>query len=208
MQEASNKIAFLGPELVEEILKFSTIQEIPKGTEILKEEQYIKVLPLVLTGLVKVYSRFDDRELLLYYIQQKESCVMSFSASINHEPSKVFAVTEEDSTILLLPAEKLPEWLIKYPKLNNLFYQQYNLRYTEMLETIRHVLIDKMDKRLHDYLVEKSRLTGKSKLKISHQQIANDLGTVREVVSRIMKKLEGENLVSQKSDGIKVLSSD
>jgi len=208
MQEASNKIAFLGPELVEEILKFSTIQEIPKGTEILKEEQYIKVLPLVLTGLVKVYSRFDDRELLLYYIQQKESCVMSFSASINHEPSKVFAVTEEDSTILLLPAEKLPVWLIKYPKLNNLFYQQYNLRYTEMLETIRHVLIDKMDKRLHDYLVEKSRLTGKSKLKISHQQIANDLGTVREVVSRIMKKLEGENLVSQKSDGIKVLSSD
>lgn len=205
MQEIINKIAFLGKDLVKEILDNSTIKEIPKGTEILKVEQHIKVIPIVLTGLVKVYSRFDERELLLYYIKEKESCVMTFSASINHEPSKVFATTIEDSVILLLPAAKLPGWLIKHPSLNTLFYQQFNLRYTEMLDTIRHVLIEKMDKRLYDYLLEKSILMGLPILKISHQQIANDLGTVREVISRIMKKLEGEGKVVQHSNSVEII---
>jgi len=205
MTEITNKLSFLEPELVSEILNVSTIKDFSKGTEILREEQYVKVLPIVIHGLVKVFSRFEEKELLLYYIKQNESCIMSFSAGINHEPSRVFAVTEKDSQILLLPVDKLPTWLNKFPRLNTLFYQQYNLRYIELLDTIKHVLIDKMDKRLYDYLKDKAKITKQDIFKISHQQIATELGTAREVVSRMMKKLEGEGKVKQLSHSIKVL---
>lgn len=205
MKEIANKLSFLEPELVSEILNVSSTQYFSKGTEILREDQYVKVLPIVIHGLVKVFSRFEERELLLYYIKQNESCIMSFTASINDVPSKVFAITEEDSEILLVPVNKLSTWLNRFPKLNTLFYQQYNLRYTELLTTIKHVLIDKMDERLHQYLKEKSKAINQSTVQISHQQIANDMGTAREVISRVMKKLESEGKVIQLSQRIQIL---
>jgi CRP/FNR family transcriptional regulator len=204
MNDIAEKLSFLGPEFISEIEQSAILKEIPKGTEILRQEQYVKVLPIVLTGLVKVFSRFKERELLLYYIQPSESCIMTFSAAINQETSKVFAVTEEDTKLLLLPVEKLSGWLKTYPVLNTLFFQQFNLRYLELLDTIHHVLIDKMDKRLYDYLKEKARLTKKDTFKITHGQIANELGTVREVVSRVMKKLESEGKVEQMGTTIKI----
>jgi CRP/FNR family transcriptional regulator len=204
MNDIAVKLSFLGPEFISEIEQSAILKEIPKGTEILRQEQYVKVLPIVLTGLVKVFSRFKERELLLYYIQPSESCIMTFSAAINQETSKVFAVTEEDTKLLLLPVEKLSGWLKTYPVLNTLFFQQFNLRYLELLDTIHHVLIDKMDKRLYDYLKEKARLTKKDRFKITHGQIANELGTVREVVSRVMKKLESEGKVEQIGTTIKI----
>ena len=204
MNDIALKLSFLGQEFISEIQETAILKEIPKGTEILRQEQYVKVLPIVLTGLVKVFSRFKERELLLYYIQPSESCIMTFSAAINQETSKVFAVTEEDTKMLLLPVEKLSGWLKTYPVLNTLFFQQFNLRYLELLDTIHHVLIDKMDKRLYDYLKEKARLTKKDTFKITHGQIANELGTVREVVSRVMKKLESEGKVEQIGTTIKI----
>ncbi|NPD48360.1 Crp/Fnr family transcriptional regulator, partial [Lentimicrobium sp. S6] len=96
-------LSFLKPDLADKILQESSIKEFPKGIEILREQQYVKVLPLVVSGLVKVYSRFDEKELLLYYIEPAQSCVMSFYAALKNTPSKVFAVTEEDSRIILIP---------------------------------------------------------------------------------------------------------
>lgn len=208
MQDLKNNLAFLGNELASLIIQECAVKHIPKETEILREDQYIKVIPLVLSGLVKVFSRFKERELLLYYILPYESCVMSFSASLNNEPSKIYAITEEDSEILLIPTDRIPDWLKSYPRLNDLFYQQYNMRYIDLLDTIHHVLLNKMDTRLYEYLKEKSRLTKKQELKITHVQIANELGTVREVISRVMKKLEAEGKIKQISIGIKILNGD
>ncbi len=162
-------------------------------------------MPLVIDGLIKVFSRFNERELLLYYIKPNESCVMSLSASINNEPSKVFAITEEDTKVLLLPVNKISGWVKTFPKLNMLFLQQYNLRYLELLDTIHHVLISKMDERLYDYLAVKAKLKNQDTLKISHNKIASDLGTAREVISRVMKKLEAEGKVKQLTNEIKIL---
>ncbi len=204
MEYITKKIAFLGKALSKEILDNATIQKVPKQTEILRKDQYIKVVPFVVDGLVKVVSRYEERELLLYYIQPKESCVMSFSSGLYNQPSKIYAITEEDTTLLLLPVKKVNEWINTYPKLNELFYQQYNERYVDLLTSIEQILINKMDKRLYDYLKEKARVTGSHELKIKHNQIANELGTVREVVSRVLKKLEVENKIEQSSQIIKV----
>ncbi|WP_420572769.1 Crp/Fnr family transcriptional regulator [Kordia sp.] len=206
MEALREQLSFLEPELVSEIIALSTIQEFSKGTQILRESQYVKVLPIVLKGSLKVFSRFDEKELLLYYIQPVQSCIMSFSSCLNQQPSRVFAITEEDSEILLIPVQKIPLWLQMYPKFNTLFYQQYDLRYLELLDTIQHVLIDKMDKRLYDYLLQKTEVTRQEFLKLTHGEIALELGTAREVISRVLKKLEVENKISQTSNGIKILS--
>jgi CRP/FNR family transcriptional regulator len=130
---------------------------------------------------------------------------MSFAAGLKNEPSNVYAETEEDATALLIPIDKIRGWINEYPELNALFFQQYNVRYGELLETIQDVMFNKMDKRLYDYLKEKSELLKSNPLKMSHRQIAGDLGTAREVVSRVMKKLENEGKVEQQTKGIKIL---
>lgn len=204
MTDLEKSLSFLSPELREKVMASSQVMEIPKGTEILREGQYVKVIPIVLEGLVKVFSNFNEKDLLLYYIQPKESCVMSFASSLKNEPSKVYAITEEDSKILLMPVDKVIKWIDQFPSINQLFYQQYNLRYSELLETINQVLFNKMDKRLYDFLIEKKKVTQQNPLKISHRQIANELGTAREVISRVMKKLENEGKIKQHSNRIEI----
>lgn len=200
-------LSFLGSALLEKVMQESSVQQLPKGVEILREEQYVKVLPIVLEGLVKVYSRFDEKELLLYYIEPSQSCVMTFYAALKNTPSKIFATTEEDSKLLLLPVKYLPSWLNEYPSFNELFYNQFNLRYSELLDTIGHLLLDKMDKRIYDHLKKKSTLTNNDSIKMSHSQIANELGTAREVVTRILKKLETDGKVLQSANGIKIIGT-
>lgn len=198
-------LSFLKPDLVEKILQESSIKEFSKGTEILREQQYVKVVPLVINGLIKVYSRFDEKELLLYYIESAQSCIMTFYAALKNTPSKAFAKTEEDSTVLLLPVHLLPIWLKEYPEFNELFYNQFNLRYSELLETIGSLLLDKMDKRLYDHLKKKTELSRGNSIKMSHTQIANELGTAREVITRVLKKLETDGKVIQKSGEIGII---
>lgn len=193
-------------ELISEIVKYGIEKEVPKDTELLREGQFIKAIPLVLSGLIKVFTRYEDKELLLYYIKPNESCIMSFSAGINNQPSKIFAIIEEDCHLILIPNEKLEKWTKQFPDFNSLFFMQYNLRYSDMLDTINSILFDKLDKRVYDYLKEKVSVSQTNPLKISHRQIASELGTAREVISRIMKKLEFEKKVKQNTTTIEIFN--
>src|SRR5512133_1842654 len=129
-------LSSLGPQLLDEIEKNAIVRSFPKGTEILREEQIIKVLPIVMKGLVKVFSRYEEKELLLYYIEPSQSCVMTFYAALKNTPSKIYATTEEDSEVLLIPVQYLNGWLRDYPGFNKMFYDQYNMRYSDLLDTI------------------------------------------------------------------------
>ncbi|MEY3241708.1 MAG: hypothetical protein RIR11_3147 [Bacteroidota bacterium] len=198
-------LSFLKPALVDKILDVSSVKEFSKGTEILRAQQHVKVLPIVISGLVKVYSKFDEKELLLYYIEPAQSCVMTFYAALKNTPSKVFATIEEDSKVLLIPVQLLPNWLKEYPDFNELFYNQFNLRYLELLDTIGHLLLDKMDKRVYDHLKKKLMLTNSGSIIMSHSQIATELGTAREVITRVLKKLETDGKVLQKAGEIRII---
>ena len=113
--ELEKKLSYLlGQELATKIIDTSLVVEVEKNTEIVKEGQYIKYIPIVLSGLVKVSTRKEDKELLLYYIQPFESCVMSFSACLKNEVSKIFASTEDNSTIILIPTENVLKWIFVY----------------------------------------------------------------------------------------------
>lgn len=197
-------LSFLGQGLLAELLEKSLIKEVPKETTILSEGQFVRAVPIVIEGLVKVFARYDDKDLLLYYIQPSESCIMSFSSGLSGEPSRIYAITEEDSMLLLMPVDRIPEWIKKFPGLNDLFYQQFKLRYSELLETISSILFHKLDQRIYNFLLDKIRLTRQNPVKISHKQIAAELGTAREVVSRVMKKLESEGKIKQHTNSIEI----
>ncbi|MFN8251399.1 MAG: Crp/Fnr family transcriptional regulator [Ferruginibacter sp.] len=199
------QISFLGKALTDALLNISDIREFAPGTELVREGQYVKAVPLVIDGLVKVFTRKEDKELLLYYIQPKESCIMSFTASVRQEKSRIFAVTENTTTVLLIPAEKVAGLVNDHPALNQLFYQQFDQRYSELIDTINTLLYDKLDKRLMDYLQEKVRISGHNPLPVSHKEIAADLGTAREVISRLVKKLEHGHKLKQHSSSIEIL---
>ncbi|QGY42161.1 helix-turn-helix domain-containing protein [Maribellus comscasis] len=205
MKTENEIFAQLTSKLVSEIKNHGIKKEVPADLEVMREGQYIKAIPFVMNGLVKVYTRYDERELLLYYIKPGESCIMSFDACLQNKPSKVYASTEEQSTILLLPVGKVFRWMKEYPEMNTLFFLQYNTRYSELINMINQVLFEKLDKRLMEYLRAKVSLTNKNQINISHRKIANDLGTAREVVTRILKKMENENKISQDADGIKII---
>ena len=205
VQQIKQAFAHLNETLINEIIERGIVEEFPSNTTLLREGQYVKVIPVVLSGLIKVFSSFEDKELLLYYIRPNESCIMSFAASLKNNPSTVIAKTEEPTAALLLPSDLVAEWTRKFTDLNNLFFQQYNLRYSELLETINHLLFNKMDKRVYDFLEKRVNLTGHNPLKMSHREIAGELGTAREVVSRVLKKLEHEGQIKQLPTGIHLL---
>lgn len=203
--EIKKQFSQLGQDMIDEIFAVSAIKEFPENTDLIKHGQYVKVVPVVLSGLVKVFTRYDDKELLLYYIQPEESCIMSFSACLTGSKSKIHAVTEEESNVILIPSDKLAGWVTEFPAINKLFYRQFDLRYNDLIDTINRVFFDKLDKRLLDYLSEKAVLRRKNPVKISHREIANDLGTAREVITRLIKKLEYLGEVKQHPDSIEVL---
>lgn len=205
MNTLDQKLPHLPLALRQEMLEKGILKLVPAGMELLREGQYVKVVPLVLSGLIKVFSSHEDKELLLYYIAPSESCIMSFSAGLWNLPSKVFAVTAEETQVILLPVDVVNEWIKKYPPLNKLFFEQFNKRYEDLLHTIHQVLFQRMDIRLLEYLRGQAELLDSKFLDLRHHQIAREMGTAREVVSRVIKKLEQDNKLIQHPNGIEIL---
>ena len=203
--EINNVFKGLNSKLINEIKESGIIVDIAKNTEVMYEGQYVKAVPFVTKGLIKVFSRHDDKELLLYYIRPGESCIMSFDACMKNTPSKIYASTEENSSVLLLPVDRVLNWMREYPEMNSIFYQQYNIRYNELIHMVNELLFEKMDQRLYKYLIKKSEVAKRNPLKLSHRKIANDLGTAREVISRVIKKLETDGKIIQLASGIKII---
>ena len=204
-EQIAKIFSFSSKELIKEMVIHAIEKQFPPEAELVKAGYYVKVLPFVMSGLIKVFTKYQDKELLLYYITPGETCIMSFAAAINDEKSQIYAVTEEKTRVLLIPVDKLKLWVKKYPELNALLYSQYNVRYHDLMDTIHLVLFNKTDQRLYSYLTEKVKLHNKRVIKISHKQIASELGTAREVISRVMKKLETEGLIKREGNSIKVL---
>lgn len=193
------KYPFFPPALVKEIMAYGMLAKVESGKELLKEGQYVKVLPLVLEGTLRVYIKSNDREFLLYYIEPQGSCVMSFSSILTDSPSKVFATVEKDGEVLLLPVGKILEWSRAYPGFNQLFFSQYQHRYNDLIFSIEQILFGNLEERLLAYLEKRIALNQGNSVQITHREMARDLGSSREVISRLLKKLENEMLTREEN---------
>jgi len=198
------KFGFLGNDFLEEIQKHSSLIKIKAKTEILAEGTKIKNIPFIIKGSLKVYSLNNGRELIYNYIRSGETCLMSFSTIFNDYVSRVYVVSEEDSEALLVPATVLHDWLIKYPEINKLFYYEFDLRFTDIMNMVNEAVFHKLDKRILSYIKQQISLTGNNPIKLTHKEIANNLGTSREVVSRVLKKIENEGEITQTANGIEI----
>jgi CRP/FNR family transcriptional regulator len=179
------------PELVEKLYKHSIQKNYEAGSIILNENSHIRSIPIVTKGMMKVIRTEEDgREILLYYIKAGESCIMSFLGGLHNETSKVKAEVEEDAEILFLPMDKVSLFIKEYPQWLDYIFRLYHKRFEELLEIVNAIAFKKVDERMLALLNRKAELTRNKTLNITHEQLANELGTARVVVSRLLKQLE------------------
>jgi CRP/FNR family transcriptional regulator len=165
-------------------------------------------MPIVLSGSISI-SRTDEegREILMYYINPNESCAMTFTCCLEHFPSEIKAVAEDDTELLLVPVQLMDQWLAKYPTWKSFVMKTIRDRFNDLLKTIDQVAFQKLDERLVSYLKEKSRATGSTLINLSHEQIATELATSRVVISRLLKRLENDKKVLLYRNQVKLLNT-
>ena len=203
----SNLSGLFEPELIKEINQFGTLQYFSEGDLIMDYGKYIRMMPIVLKGTIKVLKLDDNNnEILLYYLSNSESCSMAYSCCLEAKKSEVKAIAEEEVEIIAIPHVKLDEWLCKYPSWKNYIMRSFNDRFSELLKSIESIAFHKLDERLISYLYDKKRLTGSSVIKVSHHQIADELATSRVVISRLLKQLENDKKIILYRNEIKLLS--
>jgi CRP/FNR family transcriptional regulator len=198
--------SFLETALIQEIQEFGILQTFSEGELIMDYGKYIRMMPIVLKGTVKVL-RLDENnnEILLYYLSSSESCSMAYSCCVEAKKSEVKAIAEDDVELIGIPHTKLDEWLCKYPSWKNYVMRSFNERFIELLKSIESIAFHKLDERLIAYLKEKKRLSGSSVIKASHNTIADELATSRVVISRLLKQLENNKKIILYRNEIKLM---
>ena len=183
-------------ELREKLAAFGFTRKFKSDEVIVNEKAYIKAIPIVLEGSIRVMRTDDDgHEILLYYIKPGESCIMSFLGGIHHDTSKIRAIAEEETEILFIPTDKVSLLIREYPQWLDYIFRLYHKRFEELLEVVNAIAFKKLDERLLDFIRKKCAISGSKTLAVTHEQLANELGTARVVVSRLLKQLEDEGVV-------------
>ncbi len=207
MSNITNLEAAFEPALLKEMQQFGEVKYFKEADIIMDYGKYIRMMPLIVSGTIKVF-RMDDtgKEILLYYLSSNESCSMAYTCCMEAKKSEVKAIAEDDVELIAIPHSKLDEWLCKYPSWKNYIMRSFNERFLELLKSIETIAFHKLDERLISYLKEKKRLSGSSVIKVSHYQIADELATSRVVVSRLLKQLENENRIILYRNEIKLMN--
>jgi len=195
--------------LINEILAVGTFKEVPAGFKLIEIGSYIKGIPLLISGVIKILREDQDGdELLLYYLEQGETCSMTLSCCMGHTKSEIRALAETDTKLIMVPIQKMELWTSKYQSWRNFVFNSYHNRMNEMLQTLDSIAFNNMDERLLLYLREKVRVNNNKIIRNTHQEIAYDLHSSRVVISRLLKKLENLDRIILHRNYIKVLHLD
>ncbi|OCX50912.1 hypothetical protein BEL04_19510 [Mucilaginibacter sp. PPCGB 2223] len=192
-------------EFKQELLKHGQLATFKKGDVIVKNGQYVKFLPIVLKGAIRVYQQKEDREILLYYVRAEETCTMSLAAAYFNNKSTSHGVVTEPTEVLIFPASLIDQWQLKYPSWNRYVMNMFRRRYDEMVGSFEAIVFEPINVRVLDYLRNKAQKDGNPQIALSHQQLAYELGTTRVVVSRILKDYERRKKIKLYRGMIEVL---
>jgi len=209
MSEKIQKLfnSVLQTQLIEEIRDKGRLLQAKEGEVLIDYGNYIKQMPFVLEGSLKIIRQDEGgNELFLYYLKSGDICAMSMSCCFQHKKSEVRAVAEENSEIWMVPVDLMEDWIKKYYSWREFVFHSYNDRFEELLTAVDNVAFLKLDQRLLKYLDDKKEVTGHKILYNTHQEIAKELNTSRVVVSRLLKQLEREGKIILSRNKIKLLS--
>ena len=208
IQDLKNKYGHLFEDaLLDEISQFGILKEISEGFKLIETGQYIKSMPLLISGAIKIMRDDNDGdELLLYFLESGDTCAMTLTCCLGNTKSEIRAVAELPTKLIMVPIEKMEEWTGKYKSWRNFVFESYHNRLMEMLETLDSIAFLKMDERLLKYLRDKSNITKDHIIYSTHQEIAYELHTSRVVISRLLKKLENQGKIELNRNIIRIIS--
>ncbi|CAM1347164.1 MULTISPECIES: Crp/Fnr family transcriptional regulator [Tenacibaculum] len=207
IEELKNNYGYLFEEaLLEEINDVAILKEFKADVTIIETESYIVSIPLLLSGAIKILREDENGdELVLYYLERGDTCATTLSCCMGQTKSKIRAVSETDVALLMIPKQKMSEWLSKYKSWQEYILQSYHNRLQEFIEAVDTIAFLNMDQRLLKYLRDKALVNHNDIISVTHQQIANDLHTSRVVISRLLKSLEKQSKIELQRNQIKVL---
>lgn len=194
------------PALIEEINRVATFMDVPEGHDLMSPGQYVKSMPLLLSGSIKIMRPdAEGDELLLYHLEKGDTCAMTMSCCMGNTKSEIRAVTETPAKLLMIPIGKMEEWSSKYKSWRTFVFASYHERIMELLESIDNIAFNNMDERLENYLNDKIKILNSKHIYVTHKEIAADLHTSRVVISRLLKKMENDNKIKLHRSFIEVL---
>ena len=198
---------FKEPELVDAIANVAKEVNVKEGDSIIKIGEFIKSTPLISKGLLKIVRQDDEgNEILLYYLDGGNTCVMTVTCCMKQEKSKIKAIAEIDTHLLLVPFHYMDEWMRNFRSWRNFILQTYSARFEEMLSALDSVAFESLDNRLLKYLSDREHALNTQEFHITHQQIAQELNSSREAVSRLLKKLENNGHIQLGRNRIKLIN--
>lgn len=182
--------------LQEEIVNIGKLLFFKAGETIMDYGSYVKLIPLVIQGSLKVIREGEDgQEVFLYYLEPGDACTMSFTCCLMNKKSQIRAVAEEDTLIIGIPVRQMDDWMTRYQSWKNFVMLSYDNRLLELVKTIDSIAFQRMDERLMQYLQRKAEVTNSKEINVTHQEIAYDLNASREAISRLLKQLEKEDFL-------------
>lgn len=195
------------PDLKKDILEYAIEKDILAGDTLMDVGRYVKAIPLLVKGKLKIFREDEEgRELFLYYVNPGETCAISLVCSERDRKSKIKAVAIEDTTYLAVPVRFMDEWMQQYKNWYYFVMETYRKRFEEVLNTVDSVAFHKLDERLLGYIKKNTEALGTDTLNTTHQEIANELSTSREVISRLLKQLEKNGVVKLGRNKIQLLA--
>lgn len=194
------------PELINEIVEVATLVEFDENDILIDFGQYMRAMPLLMKGAIKIMREdFDEGELLLYFLEKGDTCAMTMACCVGNNKSEIRAIAENSGVVAMIPVAKMEEWMGKYKSWRAFVFQSYNSRFNELLSAIDNIAFKHMDERIESYLNEKSKVNNSRILTQTHQEIAYELNSSRVVISRLLKAMENDGKIKLNRNNIELL---
>ena len=204
--EIKTQLHYFEPLLISEKDKVGTFKQLEQGEEMMRPGMYVNYIPIILSGSLKIMRQDDDgKESFLYFLTNGDTCAISLTCCAAHKPSSVRAVAEEKTEMILVPVAKLDVWMNQFSSWKTFVFQTYQKRFEDLLEAVDSLAFKKMDERLWRLLKKKASLQEKRYVYSTHQELADELSTSREVITRLLKKLEGMNKIKTHRNRIEIV---
>ena len=198
---------FTDASLLMEIKQYARVKHVAGGTVLMKPGDEVNFVPIVESGALRIIRENEDgKEIFLYHLYPGQTCAMAINCCQAHKTSMVKAIAEEDSEILQIPVNLVEEWF-KYPEWKTFVNSTYGSRFAELIEVIDLIAFNNMDKQVLHYLQERSKAAGSTALYITHQEIADELHTHREAISRLLRTMESKNILRLGRNTLELLTS-
>ena len=192
--------------LIDEINEVGALKHAKEGDKLIEIGDYLRSMPLLVSGAIKILREDGEGdELLLYFLEPGDTCAMTLTCCLGQKKSEIRAIAELDTTLIMIPVQKMEEWMGKFRSWRNFVLSSYHTRLMEMLDTIDSIAFMNMDERLVKYLRDKQKIGGEPIIVSTHQEIAYELHTSRVVVSRLLKKLETLGKIELNRNSIRII---